>query len=318
MSLNLPVVLTGAPIATSSATPDATWIRMPCPPHAASSDDGTGIVAVADAAMEITWSEDLSTAQDGTTLAELAGGVVDYIANIESAPVVSPRGGGIIWGKVTANAGGATVVRATFRQPQPGAVTVTGGTVAVTGAINGPAGASPADAESNTQTTLSRIGSRLFGFNGTTWDRLRTALTTPSATLTGILNVLGWAVYHASPTARTEGQGGPLEAMTDGSLRTTEQTVPGYSSHRSQNISSATNIKSGAGVFHTLALGAGVANATLTYTDDTGAGGGAVLYKYTCPATLSMPDCIVLDIKFTTGLTVTPSSASLDATESYA
>lgn len=36
-----------------------------------------------------------------------------------------------------------------------------------------PAGASPADAETNTNTALSRIGGYLFGYNGTTWDRLQ-------------------------------------------------------------------------------------------------------------------------------------------------
>lgn len=36
-----------------------------------------------------------------------------------------------------------------------------------------PAGASPADAESNTNTALSRMGSYLFGYDGTDWNRVR-------------------------------------------------------------------------------------------------------------------------------------------------
>lgn len=41
-----------------------------------------------------------------------------------------------------------------------------------------PAGASPADAESNTNTALSRIGTFLFGFDGTDWNRVRLDSTT--------------------------------------------------------------------------------------------------------------------------------------------
>jgi hypothetical protein len=79
-----------------------------------------------------------------------------------------------------------------------------------------------ADAEANTE-----IGgmskSRLFGFNGTTWDRLRAGITTVTATLTGWLNTLPWAIYNASPTTRTEGQGGPLQADADGDLKTRDK-----------------------------------------------------------------------------------------------
>lgn len=88
-----------------------------------------------------------------------------------------------------------------------------------------PAPSAPADGEAN-PSTVSRIGALLFGFNGATWDRIRTALTTPSSTLTGILNALPWAVFHTTPTTRTDGQGGPFEAMTDGSIRQTEQLAP--------------------------------------------------------------------------------------------
>lgn len=86
------------------------------------------------------------------------------------------------------------------------------------------AGAAGADGESNA-TTMGSLYSRLKGFNGTTWDRLRTAVTTVSATLTGFLNTLPWAIYNATPTVRTEAQGGPLQADANGSLRTTQTTA---------------------------------------------------------------------------------------------
>jgi hypothetical protein len=45
-----------------------------------------------------------------------------------------------------------------------------------------------------------------------------------SATLTGFLNTLPWAVYNATPTPRTEGQGGPLQADANGNLKSTLQS----------------------------------------------------------------------------------------------
>lgn len=67
-------------------------------------------------------------------------------------------------------------------------------------------------------TSTTDVKSLSHSFNGTTWDRTRSAVITPSATLTGIQNSLPWAMYNASPTVRTEGQGGPLQATTLGSL----------------------------------------------------------------------------------------------------
>lgn len=60
-------------------------------------------------------------------------------------------------------------------------------------------------------------------YNGSTWDRVRAGLTTISSTFTGFLNDLPWAVFHTSPTTRTSGQGGPLEADSSGNLRGAEQ-----------------------------------------------------------------------------------------------
>lgn len=75
-----------------------------------------------------------------------------------------------------------------------------------------------ADGASNTQESVP-TSSRISGFNGTTWDRLRAGVTALTATLTGWLNTLPWAIYNASPTTRTEGQGGPLQAASNGSLK---------------------------------------------------------------------------------------------------
>jgi len=78
-----------------------------------------------------------------------------------------------------------------------------------------------ADAVSNTRSDVP-TSSRISVFNGTTWDRARSAVVTPTATMTGFQNELPWAVYNSSPTTRTNGQGGPLEATADGYLKSTE------------------------------------------------------------------------------------------------
>lgn len=87
-----------------------------------------------------------------------------------------------------------------------------------------PAAAAAADASANA-TTVSSILGRVAAFNGTTWDRIRAGVTSLGTTVTGYLNVLPSAIYNAAPTARTEGQFGPLQADASGSLRQTLATL---------------------------------------------------------------------------------------------
>ncbi len=69
-------------------------------------------------------------------------------------------------------------------------------------------------AHGSTQRLLTSGG---FALNASSlWDRIRSGIITPTATLTGHQNSLPWAVYNAAPTTRTEGQGGPLQATADG------------------------------------------------------------------------------------------------------
>ena len=71
-----------------------------------------------------------------------------------------------------------------------------------------------------------------------TWDRIRSGVITPTATLTGHQNSLPWAIYNATPTARTEGQGGPLQADVDGKLQVVAKATPGTMTDRSGTITS--------------------------------------------------------------------------------
>jgi hypothetical protein len=96
-----------------------------------------------------------------------------------------------------------------------------------------PAPVAAADAEVNATATTT-VRSRLFGFNGTAWDRLRSGLIALTTTLTGYLNTIPTALFRAVPTTRTEGQGGPFEADAIGNLRIAEQAPPAY-----ENVSDA-------------------------------------------------------------------------------
>lgn len=80
-----------------------------------------------------------------------------------------------------------------------------------------------ADGVSNTRSDVP-VSSRSSGFNGTTWDRIRAGITAVTATLTGFLNTLPWAIYNTTPTARTNGQGGPLQSNVNGDLNSNLNT----------------------------------------------------------------------------------------------
>jgi hypothetical protein len=87
--------------------------------------------------------------------------------------------------------------------------------------IDGKLLATAVSADAVANPTVSKIGTFLSGFNGTTWDRLRTGTSAISATLTGFLNTLPWSIYQLTPGTRTDGQGGPFLSDATGSLKVT-------------------------------------------------------------------------------------------------
>lgn len=204
-------------------------------------------------------------------------------------------------------------------------------TIKVSGTVSagGSAAAAAADAESNA-TTMSAQRTRLSGFNGTTWDRLRAGLTAVSATLTGFLNVLPWAQFNTAPTTRTTGQGGPLEADASGNLRQVVMNpavavddVNGkiVVEHRYAftNITTGatTVVKSGAGLLHAIVVNKGAATATITIYDNT-AGSGTKIGTITFGAALltDPPLLATYNLSFSTGLTIVTSGAT-DVTVVY-
>lgn len=182
-----------------------------------------------------------------------------------------------------------------------------------------------ADAASNT-VNMQSTDSRISGFNGTTWDRIRTAVTTISSTFTGFLNSLPWAIYHATPTTRTDGQGGPFEADTNGNLKSTLATLiagENLVSNRLNNepiynptsitTQTTTTVKSGAGTLGGILIPTPVASATIKIYDNTAASGTVLVDTITFPVTLlnDGPIFIKVDTTFATGCTVVTAGATM-------
>lgn len=77
---------------------------------------------------------------------------------------------------------------------------------------------SGADAASNTSNRLA-VAAWLWGFNGTSWDRIRTGATGATSTLTGFLNALPFGRYNLTPPTLTDGQVVALQLNSAGSLK---------------------------------------------------------------------------------------------------
>lgn len=201
--------------------------------------------------------------------------------------------------------------------------------VTVTADTEFPAAAAMKDASSNSTTT--NVDARLSGFNGTTWDRLRTALTAVSSTLTGLLNTLPWGIYKSSPTTRTDGQGGPLLTNAAGDLSVNLNTkIAGEDltnnrmmvehSYSGVRYTSDTLVKSGAGFLHAVTFGGTDAAPTagsIIFYDNT-AESGTVIFSENITTTPFQAHTVILDVAFSTGLYIGfTTTADVGVTPSY-
>jgi hypothetical protein len=108
----------------------------------------------------------------------------------------------------------------------------------VSGATGNVFGASVNNVNAEAATSGAAVATFNKVWNGATWDLMKGGTITPSATLTGFQNSLPWAIYNATPTVRTEGQGGPLQADVDGKLHVVAKATPGTMTDRSGTITS--------------------------------------------------------------------------------
>lgn len=95
-----------------------------------------------------------------------------------------------------------------------------------------------ADAGSNTSNRLPVL-SWLAGFNGTTWDRLRSGLTAAQSAATGFLNVLGMLQYNTTAPSLTNGQFVNPQCGPDGSFKTNPGIYNGVPTETSVSVATS-------------------------------------------------------------------------------
>lgn len=194
----------------------------------------------------------------------------------------------------------------------------------VDGAGSAEMGTAGTRADAEATPTLGGLFAYLKGYNGTTWDYLRAGITTVSATLTGMRNTLPWAVFHTTPTTRTNGQGGPVEADASGNLRTADQFMPAAEqngigvyaveqqfSYTNMVTATTTTPKSSAGLLHAIIINKAVLNGVITVYDNTAGSGNKIATITFGAALLSDPPLLATyNLKFLTGLTIVTSAAT--------
>ena len=139
----------------------------------------------------------------------------------------------------------------------------------------------------------------------------------PSTTPSGSASV-PLAKYNATPTTRTEGQFGVLQADSLGNLKETlGTTIAGEDipndvtkvefRNNATYISTATTtvVKTGAGLLHTIVVQGGTTGTIIGY-DNTSAG-GTILFSFDTTVALAT---YTFDVSFAVGLTVVTSAAT--------
>jgi hypothetical protein len=193
-----------------------------------------------------------------------------------------------------------------------------------------PSAAAAADATSNP--TAPAVRSFLHGFNGTTWDRLRTAITTATSTFTGILNVFGLGKYNSSAPTLTDGQvivdqldlnGNKkvtLATLLAGEDLTNNRLMVEHQYTPSGLLTSDTQVKASAGFVHTVTFAPTDATptaGTITIYNNTSAT-GTKIFEWSVAATAFIPFTVILDQVCSTGIFVDfTTTADVNVSVSY-
>lgn len=178
--------------------------------------------------------------------------------------------------------------------------------------------------------TTTKIASFMQGYNGSTWTFLRAGVVAFTSNLTGFLNTMPWAKYDLTPTTRTSGQGGYLQAESDGSLRVSQatriageditldvlKTRDSYLHAQITGTTAGTAVKAAAGFIHAVQVGAPAATSVVTIYDNASAASGTVLFKGTLAA--GNPFSVVLNKVCVNGIYVVVATLGCDLGVSYA
>lgn len=174
-----------------------------------------------------------------------------------------------------------------------------------------------ADTVSNTQNEL-ETSARISGFNGTTWDRIRTAVSAVVSSVTGILNVLPLGKYNTTPPVLTDGQFVSVQLDPAGNQKVTLATalagedivvdvmkVEQRFSFQYISTATTTTIKSGAGFLHSIVVQGGTAGTIIVY--DNTAASGTIIASFDSTNALQT---YIFDCSTATGITIITSAAT--------
>ena len=142
---------------------------------------------------------------------------------------------------------------------------------------------------------------------------------TPTSLISNISRFIGWSMFNATPSTRTEWQAGPLQADSLGNLKETlGTTIAGEDipndvlkvemRNNGTYISTATTtvVKTGAGLLHTITVTGGTAGTIVVY--DNTAASGTILASFASTNALAT---YTFNVSFSVGLTVVTSAATL-------
>lgn len=132
--------------------------------------------------------------------------------------------GGVLWRKMRFTKTGGSTTTASINYAQGISLSPDTDAPLSSTITNIPANSTTADAESNPST--SRIGSLGYSYNGSTWDRNRSAIVSATSTFTGIQNVFGMGRYNASAPTLTDGQVVVYQVDVNGNMKNVEQKQP--------------------------------------------------------------------------------------------
>ena len=139
---------------------------------------------------------------------------------------------------------------------------------------------------------------------------------TPTSDTSMLSRFIGWAMYHITPSTRTDWQAGPLQSNSKWDLNTTlGTTIAGEDipndvtkvefRNNATYISTATTtvVKTGAGLLHTIVVQGGTTGTIIGY--DNTAAGGTILFSFDTTVALAT---YTFDVSFAIGLTVVTSA----------
>jgi hypothetical protein len=174
-----------------------------------------------------------------------------------------------------------------------------------------------ADAVTNTRNGAVTY-SRFFGFNGSTWDRIRTGLSAVASSVVGYLNTLPFGKYNATAPTLTDGQFVVDQVDVNGNKKVTQATllagedltndvvkVEQRFTYAYISTATTTQVKTGAGFLHKIIVNTTAAG-TIKIIDDVS---GSTVNIGQMKASIAEGD-YEYNLSFTTGLRIITAATS--------